>query len=168
MTATTTHKLGATEGRRADFPGLANRYLIESSETDGRFGLIEHVIPPRGLAAPMHVHHNEDEYSFVLEGRMGAQIGDATVEAGAGELVFKPRGIWHAFWNAGDEPVRILELISPGEFANYFTELSPLLAKVGDPAEADLSQLAAVMAKYQLEMDFESIGPLMERHGLRL
>ena len=106
--------ISPTDGERADFPGLGTRYLIRSDQTDGRFGLVEHIIPPRALAAPIHTHENEDEYSFVLEGRMGAQIGDQVVEAGPGELVVKPRGIPHAFWNAGDQDVRLLELISPG------------------------------------------------------
>ena len=99
--------------RSADLPGLKNRYLIESAATDGRFALIEHRIPPRTLAAPLHVHEREDEYSYVLSGTMGAQIGDEIVEAGPGELVEKPRGIWHAFWNPGDEETVLLELISP-------------------------------------------------------
>ena len=61
-------------------------------------------MPPRALAAPLHRHMREDEYSFVLEGRMGALLGDEVVEAGPGDLVFKPRDQWHTFWNAGDEP----------------------------------------------------------------
>ena len=68
----------------------------------------------------MHTHRNEDEYSYVLEGRLGVQLGDEVLEAGPGELVFKPRGVPHAFWNAGDEPLRLLELISPAGFENYF------------------------------------------------
>ena len=148
----------------ADMPGLKNRYLIESGETDDRFALIEHRIPPRTLAAPMHTHEREDEYSFVLSGRMGAQIGDETVDAGPGELVVKPRGIPHAFWNSGDEETRLLELISPGEFASYFDEIAPILSGDGPP---DVEKLAGIQARYALSMDFESIAPLMERHGLR-
>ena len=55
---------------------------------------------------------NEDEHSYVLEGRMGAQLGDEVVYAEVGYLVFKPSDQWHTFWNAGDEPCRILEIIS--------------------------------------------------------
>jgi mannose-6-phosphate isomerase-like protein (cupin superfamily) len=145
-------------------PGLKNRYLIESGETDDRFALIEHRIPPRTLAAPMHTHEREDEYSFVLSGRMGAQIGDETVDAGPGELVVKPRGVPHAFWNPGDEETRLLELISPGEFASYFDEIAPILSGDGPP---DVEKLAEIQGRYALSMDFESIAPLMERHGLR-
>ena len=152
-----------TAGERADFPGLGTRYIVRSDQTDGRFALIEHTIPPRGLAAPVHTHRNEDEYSYVLSGRMGAMVGDEVVEAGPGELVIKPRGIPHSFWNGGDEEVRLLELISPGGFARYFADLAPLLAGDGAP---DVEALAAVRARYELEMDFESIGPLTERFGL--
>ena len=147
----------------ADLPGLKNRYLIESADTDARFALIEHRIPPRTLAAPMHTHVHEDEYSFVLSGRMGAQIGDEVVEAGPGELVVKPRGIPHAFWNSGDEEAVLLELISPGDFATYFDEMSPILSGEGPP---DVEKLAEIQARYALTMDFETIGPLVEQHGL--
>src|SRR3954449_12200972 len=130
----------------ADLPGLKNRYLIESSDTDGRFSLIEHRIPPRTLAAPVHTHEREDEYSFVLSGRMGAQIGDDVVDAGPGELVVKPRGVPHAFWNSGDEECRLLELISPGEFANYFIDLAPVLSAGGPP---DFEALTAIQSRYE-------------------
>ena len=147
----------------ADLPGLKNRYLIESADTGARFALIEHRIPPRTLAAPMHTHEREDEYSFVLSGRMGAQIGDEVVDAGPGELVVKPRGIPHAFWNAGDEEAVLLELISPGDFATYFDEISPILSGDGPP---DFEKLGEIHARYALTMDFESIEPLIDQHGL--
>src|SRR4051794_32263958 len=148
--------------RTADLPGLKNRYMIESAATDARFALIEHRIPPRTLAAPLHVHAREDEYSYILSGRMGAQIGDETVDAGPGELVFKPRGIWHAFWNAGDEETHVLELISPGDFSEYFAELAPFIT-----AESpDFEKLAQIQASYELTMDMDSIGRLIEEHGL--
>jgi mannose-6-phosphate isomerase-like protein (cupin superfamily) len=142
---------------------MDNRHLIRTEKTDGRFALVEHLIAPRELAAPVHTHEHEDEFSFVLEGRLGALVGDTEIEAGAGELVVKPRGVPHAFWNAGDEPCRILELISPGGFANYFDEIEPLLAVDGPP---DLGKLAQLQARYALTMDFETIGPLSQRHGL--
>ena len=81
---------------------------------------------PRALAAPLHRHTREDEYSFVLEGRMGALLGDDVVEAGPGDLVHKPRNQWHTFWNAGDEPCRILEIISPAGFERFFAELDDM------------------------------------------
>jgi quercetin dioxygenase-like cupin family protein len=156
-------EVSRSDGDRADFPGLGTRYLIRSDQTDGRFALIEHTIPPRGLAAPVHTHENEDEYSYVLSGRMGAMVGDTVIEAGPGDLVVKPRGIPHAFWNAGDEPARLLELISPGAFDQYFADLAPILSADGEP---DFEALGAIQARYRMTMDVPSIGPLCERYGL--
>jgi mannose-6-phosphate isomerase-like protein (cupin superfamily) len=149
-----------TSPEHADLPGLANRLLIRTE----RFALVEHTIAPRTLAAPMHTHRNEDEYSYVVSGRMGAIVGDTVVDAQPGRLVVKPRGIPHAFWNAGDEPTVVLETISPGGFEQYFADLAPLLAHPGPP---DFAALAAVQARYELEMDFASMNELIERFGLR-
>jgi mannose-6-phosphate isomerase-like protein (cupin superfamily) len=157
--------VGPNDGNAVELGGLGVRFMIGADEAGGGFSLVEHPIAPRALAAPLHRHANEDEYSYVLEGRMGAQLGDEIVEAGPGELVFKPRNQWHAFWNAGDEPARVLEIISPGGFEKYFEEIAPLLPP--SRPEPDFRALAEVQARYGLEMDPDSIGPLVERHGLR-
>jgi mannose-6-phosphate isomerase-like protein (cupin superfamily) len=156
--------VGPSDGDRVDLGGLGVRFMIDSATAGGGFSLVEHPIAPRTLASPLHRHANEDEYSFVLEGRMGAQLGDETVEAGPGDLVFKPRGQWHAFWNPGDEPTRLLEIISPGGFERYFEEIARLVPPVAP--EPDFAGLAATAARYGLEMDTDSVGPLMEKHGL--
>ena len=135
--------------------------LMKGDETGGRFTLVEHPIAPHALAGPMHVHAHEDEYSYVLEGEVGFQVGDEVFSAGPGQLVAKPRGIWHGFWNAGDEPARVLELISPGGFENYFAELAPLLRP-----ERDIDRMARVQERYGLQMDFSSIERLSREHGL--
>lgn len=140
---------------------LGIHFLLESEATGGNFALVEHTLPPRGLGAPLHSHANEDEYSYVLEGRLGAQLGDEVVEAGPGDLVRKPRGQEHTFWNAGDEPLRFLEIISPGGFEGYFRELAAPLA-AGDHAEVE-----QIAARYELAIDFSTIPVLAERHGLR-
>ena len=103
-------------GRDGFLGSIGVRFMIDGDETGQGFSLLEHPMSPRALAAPLHLHTREDEYSFVLEGRMGALLGDEVVTAGPGDLVFKPRGQWHTFWNAGDEPCRILEIISPAGF----------------------------------------------------
>ena len=157
--------LGPDGGRSVLMGGLGARLMIDAGASGGGFALVEHPIAPRTLAAPLHRHANEDEYSYVLEGRVGVQLGEETLEAGPGDLVLKPRGQWHAFWNPGDEPARVLEIISPAGFERYFEEIAPLLPP--SRPEPDFAGLAAVQARYGLEMDPESIGPLMERHGLR-
>jgi oxalate decarboxylase/phosphoglucose isomerase-like protein (cupin superfamily) len=116
-------------------------------------------MPPRGLAAPMHRHSREDEYSYVLEGRLGAQLGDEVVFGEVGDLIFKPRDEWHTFWNAGDEPARILEIISPAGFERFFAE-------VADPG-LDPALRASLPERYGIEFDLDSISGLLARHGLR-
>jgi mannose-6-phosphate isomerase-like protein (cupin superfamily) len=163
MQMVTNHTVGAGDGERADFPRLGNRFVLRGEDAGGRFALVEHTIPPHALAAPIHVHEREDEYSFVLAGRMGAQIGDDVLEAGPGELVVKPRGIPHAFWNPGDEETRVLEIISPTGFEQYFTDMAPELSREGEP---DFEAIGQIQARYGLTMDVESIGRLIEEHGL--
>ena len=118
--------VGPNGGKEGFLGSIGVRFMIDGSEADERFSLVEHPMSARALAAPLHLHTREDEYSFVLEGRMGALLGDGVVEAGPGDLVFKPRNQWHTFWNAGDEPCRILEIISPAGFERFFQELSDL------------------------------------------
>ena len=118
--------VGPDDGREGFLGSIGVRFLIDGAEAGERFSLVEHPMSPRALAAPVHRHTREDEYSFVLEGRMGALLGDDVVEAGPGDLVFKPRNQWHTFWNAGDEPCRILEIISPAGFERFFQELSDM------------------------------------------
>jgi cupin domain len=82
----------------------------------------------------------------------------------AGDLIFKPRGQWHTFWNAGSEPARVLEVISPAGFERYFEEMIDLLQQGGPP---DLTALATLAAGYGLEVDLESIPRLTEQFGLQ-
>lgn len=105
---------------------MGARFVMDGADAEGRFGLIEHPIIPRGLACPLHLHTREDEYSFVLEGRWGFQLGDRVVYGEPGDLIYKPRNVWHSFWNASDQPARLLEIISPSGFERYFVELSEL------------------------------------------
>ncbi len=158
------HVLGPDEGEAVRLMALGVRFMIDGETTNGAFSLVEHPLPPRALGAPLHTHRNEDEYSYVLEGRVGVQLGDEVLEAGPGDLVFKPRGVPHAFWNAGDEPARLLELISPAGFESYFRELAPLLAA----PERDEAAIGEVVARHELDIDFDTIPVLAERHGLRL
>jgi mannose-6-phosphate isomerase-like protein (cupin superfamily) len=156
--------VGADNGREGFLGSIGVRFLIDGIEADERLSLVEHPMSPRALAAPLHRHTREDEYSFVLEGRMGALLGDDVVEAGPGDLVFKPRDQWHTFWNAGDEPCRILEIISPAGFERFFHELSDL----GGAIAADPDDLAQLNRRYGLEMQPETVAELLERFGLQL
>ena len=156
--------VGTGDGKAGFLGSIGVRFMIDGDEAGGGFSLVEHPMPPRALAAPLHRHNLEDEYSFVLEGRMGALLGDDVVEAGPGDLVFKPRKQWHTFWNAGDEPCRILEIIAPAGFEKFFEEV----VDMGGAAEADPEAMGEICARYQLDMDPSSVPMLMERFGVRL
>ena len=162
MVSTRARILGPHDGPAGRLGAMGVRFMIDGAESGGGFSLVEHPMPARALAAPLHRHNREDEYSYVLDGRVGALLGDEVVFAEPGDLVFKPRGQWHTFWNAGDTPARILEIISPAGFEGYFHELVEMLHH-GAPTGPERTALAS---RYGLDVDPHSIPRLTAQHGL--
>ena len=154
--------LAAGEGKEGWLGGLGVRFMILGADTGESFSLVEHPLLPRALAAPLHRHSREDEYSYVLRGRVGALLGDQVVAGGPGDLIYKPRGQWHTFWNAGDDAASLLEIISPAGFEKYFEELVELFPN-GKPEPAQIGPSAA---RYGLEIDPSTIPALCAEHGL--
>jgi mannose-6-phosphate isomerase-like protein (cupin superfamily) len=152
------------DGEEGFLGSIGVRFMLDGAEAGQRLSVVEHPMSPRALAAPLHRHTREDEYSFILEGRMGALLGDDVVVAGPGDLVHKPRNQWHTFWNAGDEPCRILEIISPAGFEDFFRELSAM----GGALAADPEELDRLNARYGLEMLGDTVPELLERFGLQI
>jgi mannose-6-phosphate isomerase-like protein (cupin superfamily) len=153
--------LGPDDGKAVDLGSVGVRFMAWAEETGGGFSLVEHPIPPKTLVAPLHFHEREDEYSFVLEGRMGAKLGDDIVYAGVGDFAFKPREQWHTFWNPDDAPCRILEIIAPGGFEHFFEGMAALMAGEFDP-----EQLAELGGRYGISFRPESVPELCAEHGL--
>lgn len=145
--------------------GFGTRYLLEGGITRDAYALIEHTLGPGLLGAPPHRHTHEDEVSCILEGELTVWREGSVTIARPGSIVTKPRGEWHTFWNAGSEPVRFLEIISPAGFATYFRELGALMREMGRP---DPQRIGALAARYALEFDFAVMGELIGEHGLRL
>lgn len=146
------------EGRSVSLGGMGVVFKVSGADTGGAFAVVEHPMEPGRLVLP-HVHQHEDEYSYILEGTIGARVGDHEVIAGTGSYLFKPRWLMHTFWNAGPGPARILEVISPAGFENYFAEL----AAVGDPGRRP--ELAA---KYGLTYSSDWVAGLIDRYNLKL
>ena len=146
------------ESDKFDFGGWGVDWKIDGANTGGRFSIVHHPVAPHRLVAPLHSHHNEDEYAFVLKGTLGALLGDEVVMAEPGTWVFKPRGQWHTFWNPGDTPCEIVEVISPAGFENFFREIAA--------AWGDMNRFAEISQKYALDVDFDSVPRLCERFGL--
>ena len=145
---------------RAEFGGLGIVWKIDGAHTGDNFSVVHHPLAPRILAAPLHRHTREDEYSYVITGTLGALLGDEVVTAGPGTWVFKPRNQWHTFWNAGDTPCEIIEIISPAGFEDFFRDL----AKVW--ASGDLSSLGELSQSAGLDMDPASVPGLCARFGV--
>ena len=162
METTRARVLGSGQGKLGWLGGLGVRFMIPVADSGSGFSLVEHPLKPRILAAPLHRHSREDEYSYVLRGRVGALLGDEVLFGGPGDLICKPRGQWHTFWNAGDEEASLLEIISPAGFEKYFEELIELGAggRLGPEA------IAPIAARYGLEVDPSSIPQLLQAHGL--
>jgi mannose-6-phosphate isomerase-like protein (cupin superfamily) len=161
--ATTSAVIPPGGGDLLGFPeGVQDRFLVEAAASAGTMAMVEHLLAPKALAAPVHLHGREDEYSYVLEGRVGALLGDEEVEVGAGGVLVKPRGQWHTFWNAGDRPARVLEIIVPAGIEQLFRLLDGL---DGWPEPEELERLAA---RFGARLDLAATAPLAERHRLEL
>ena len=153
--------LAAGEGDVSpDTGGVRDRFMLDGWASGGRFALVEHLFPPRALAAPMHRHHDEDEFTFVTRGRIGVLLGDVEMVAGPGDLVVKPRGQWHTFWNAGDEPAACLEIISPAGLEQAFREMAGLATT------ATTDDIAEIAARHGCDIDMDATSPVIARHGL--
>jgi mannose-6-phosphate isomerase-like protein (cupin superfamily) len=146
------------EGRSVSLGGMGVVFKIGGADTGGAFAVVEHPIEPGRLVRP-HVHRHEDEYSYVLEGTIGARVGDREIVAGRGSYVVKPRGLMHTFWNPGPGPARLLEVIAPAGFEAYFVEL----AEAGDPGRRP--ELAA---KYGVTYSSDWVAELVSRYNLKL
>ena len=149
------------DGEPFAFGGVGGLLKLGGADTGGRFAVaILPDIAPKTLGAPLHCHRNEDEYTYVLGGTLGALVGGEVVTAGPGTWIVKPRGQWHTFWNAGARPLSLIEIVSPAGFERYFREVA---ASGGHPAE-----IARINARYSIEMDLEGVPALCQRLGLAL
>ena len=157
MTTTNAARIGPTDG---DFT-FNTRFMLEGESTDGRVCILEHVFAPGVLGGPVHIHHREDEYTYVLAGRPTFWFDGEELVAEPGDLVLKPRDQWHTVFNEGDETARVLEVIAPAG-------LEKLFRRFGDnDGEIDPESFLAGAAEYGCEIDFERTAPLLAR-GLTL
>ncbi len=139
-----------------------------SAAAGGAFSVVEHPLEPGALAAPPHTHANVDEYSFVIEGEIEVLMGEETFRAPAGSYVLKVRGIPHTFWNPGPEPARVLEIISPAGFEQYFEELAAILSSTPPGQPPDFARIAEIAGRYDMTFHMERLPEIMEKHGVEL
>lgn len=135
------------EGPSGNLGSIGVHFKLWGSDTDGAVSVVEHPFPV-GALVPPHLHTREDEYSIVTEGEIGFRSGDREVVLGAGGYITKPRNELHAMWNAGSVPARMIEIISPAGFENFFRELTELTV-TGPP---ELEQVMALAERYGLKL----------------
>ncbi len=121
-------------------------------------------VDPRRLVPP-HTHADVDEFSYILEGEIGARIGDRIISARQGTYVLKPRGILHTFWNATDRPARLLEILSPAKFEKFFEEMGDVMKHPGPDTP---QQLGAAAARHNTTMSMDWVTELKSAYGLKL
>ena len=146
--------VGPGEGRAVWVPGgQLLTYKVTAEQTGGAYSLFEDTVPPQ-YEAPAHIHHREDESFYVVEGEFEFYKDGETMRAGAGSLVYVPRGSLHAFKNLGEERGRLLMSQTPGGLHERFFEEVGAEAtdRTTPPAATDRPDLVAVAAKYGTEM----------------
>ncbi len=151
------------QGQSVQLGGMGVIFKLFGDQTNGSVALVEHTVAPATLAAPPHSHRDEDEISYVLEGELTIQVGDHIIHALAGTLVVKPRGIQHTFWNTRATPARLLEIITPAGFEQYFQEMASLVTSGG---LADPARRAALYEKYHLTVDRTAAESLLQQYKL--
>jgi mannose-6-phosphate isomerase-like protein (cupin superfamily) len=135
------YELDADGGERLRFSDAEFVVKASSDTTGGAFTIIEEVAP---LDTPLHVHKNEDELFYVLEGEHVFQCGEDEFHVGPGGIVFAPRGVPHAHRRVVPRTGRFLTLVSPAGFEGFFRELAEA-ERAGSPME---SAYAMVSEKY--------------------
>ena len=118
--------VGPDEG--AHLPLLDMVHKITAEGSGGSLTVEEWGLPP-GMMIPPHTHTREDECNFVLEGELTCDVGGEIVVAPAGSYVLKPRNVPHALCNTSTEPVRVMEILTPGGFEGYFDEYEQIASK---------------------------------------
>lgn len=146
--------LGAGEGLLRWFLGNLVTIKTSGEQTGDAFSVTEH-LAPGNFEPPPHIHHNEDEMIYVLEGEIAGFCGDQTFRGGPGAYVVLPRGIPHGWRVANDAPARMLVFTTPAGFERFVVEGSI-------PAEApelptapvepvDIARMQAAADKYGIE-----------------
>ena len=132
----------------------------DAAATDGAYTLVDHTAPA-GYETPYHVHHNEEELFYILDGELECLYGEGgenRVRAGPHDTVVLPRDVPHGFRVVSDRPCRMIVQLSPGGLEALFREIGEPAERLETPppAEPDPAALAEAAAAYDLDI----LGPL--------
>jgi mannose-6-phosphate isomerase-like protein (cupin superfamily) len=138
--------LGPGQGRPLDILGIPMLEKATSDDLSGGAAVLVQTVPPAG-GPPQHVHHETDEFFYVLEGELDVWVGHKRTKLVAGMSATLPRGIPHGFTNPAREPAKVLVVVTPGEGAAFFDDIDrerPVLPN-------EMAKLDAIVARHDLE-----------------
>lgn len=140
------------------FAGTLMKVHADRASTNGQFALIEQRAP-QGFSPPAHVHRNEDQLFYVLDGQLTVRVGDDERPLGPGETAWLPRGVAHTF-RVDSPEARLLEISTPAGFEQFHVELGEPAAelRIPDPAPLDVAAMAAGSARHGCDI----VGPPMD------
>lgn len=155
--------IGPQEGMHLPVLDITHKVMAEAS--GGSLKIEEWGLPP-GQMIPPHTHAREDECSFVLEGELMCYVGGEVVLAPQGSYVIKPRGVPHAFYNAGTGTVRVMEILTPGNsFEGYFDAYEEIASREMSREEHRKGR-AELGERYGIEWHDEMIPEVEVRFGI--
>jgi len=146
-------------------PGLAMTHKVDGARLGGHLLVMEGVIPPGVLVHP-HTHTREDECSYVAEGELVFLVGGEVVQVSAGDMVPKPRGVMHAFWNASERPARVIEMHAPATFDRYYDELGAMFGQHPPGSDGFTAAFDELACRYGLITHWDDMPDLVARFGL--
>ena len=144
----------ADEGELLSFMGMDLIWKITSEMSGGSLNSLVQVAPP-GTGVPLHIHHNDDEFFYLIEGSLRMLLGDETLEMGVGDMVLLPRGMPHAFLSTGEQAARILVTLSLSADSDYETMFAGLVGL----APTDLDRVLEVCAANDVEFMVPPVMP---------
>jgi mannose-6-phosphate isomerase-like protein (cupin superfamily) len=149
--------LGKDEGEAFWVLGMLETIKISSADTDGRYGLVE-VVARAGDGPPWHVHHEEDEWFYALEGTWTVYVGDEQVDLTPGSFAFGPKGVPHTFV-AETEGAKVLVGLAPVMFEGFIREAGTPAPERVLPPRPDGPPDMAVFLPMAARHGFDILGP---------
>lgn len=155
-----------------DIGGFTCIYRLTGEDSHGTNALMEVNLEPATLLAPPHVHDNEDEWFYILEGTCRAQVGGDVVDLRAGDTAFVPRGTAHTLVNTGDTPARFLMGVTPAGMEPFFAEIAAALPDAPALPAAAFADFGAFMeqavqAEPAVSKAMATVNRIWGKYGMR-
>jgi quercetin dioxygenase-like cupin family protein len=148
-------KIAAGEGRihgHIKLKGVNSNILdvkISGSDTNGDLAIFEQTSVSQGKGTPLHIHHNQDEIFYIIEGSYKFQVGDDKYDLTTGESIFLPRKVAHAWTQVSEKGKMIVTMQPAGKLENFFVTMAALDHQ---PSQQEIAALF-------LENDMQVVGP---------